>query len=307
MRKAVLIGMLFCLILMPAFSQKKTELLIGTASMGGAFYPMGQGIANLVNKYSNSYSMTPIVTGGAVENPRLIDAGEVDFAITNANLAYFAWAGTAPYTKKMNISSVASLYPSVMHMAVLANSPINDFGDLKGKRVAVGPAGGGTIDILKVLLDEYGMTLKDITPSYLAYADGFSELSDGNVDAAFALSGYPASAVMQIIATKQIKFITIQPAKLESILKKYPYYTDITVSKDVYKTQKDAIMLGVQNVLIAKKDLPVDMVYAITKAVFDNLPEFAAANANAKQIDLKKASQVPTPLHPGAEKYFSQK
>jgi hypothetical protein len=306
-KKLVLIALIVALIAAPVFGQKKTELLMGTASMGGAFYPVGQGIANLVTKYSGSFSMVPVVTGGAVENPRLTDSGDVDFAITNANIAYFAFMGTAPYTKKLNIASVASLYPSVLHMAVPANSSINDFGDLKGKRVAVGPAGGGTLDILKVLLEEYGMTIKDITPSYLAYGDGFSEMSDGNVDAAFALSGYPASAVMQTVATKAIKFIAIQPAKLESIIKKYPYYTDITITKDVYKTQKDAVMIGVQNVLIVRKDLPVDTVYAITKALFDNLPEFAAANANAKQIDIKKASQVPTPLHAGAEKYFAGK
>jgi len=307
MKKLIMILAIVAIIASPAFGQKKTELLMGTASMGGAFYPVGQGIANLVTKYSGNFSMVPVVTGGAVENPRLIDSGDVDFAITNANIAYFAYTGTAPYTKKLNIASVASLYPSVLHMAVPANSSINDFGDLKGKRVAVGPAGGGTLDILKVLLDEYGMTIKDITPSYLAYGDGFSEMSDGNVDAAFALSGYPASAVMQTVATKAIKFITVQPAKLESIIKKFPYYTDITVTKDVYKTQKDAVLIGVQNVLIVKKDMSADTVYAITKALFDNLPEFAAANANAKQIDIKKAAPVPPPLHPGAEKYFASK
>ena len=151
------------------------------------------------------------------------------------------------------------------------------------------------------------MTMKDITPSYLAYGDGFSEMSDGNVDAAFALSGYPAAAVMQTVATKAIKFIEVAPAKLESIMKKYPYYTDITVDKTVYKTAKDAVMIGVQNVLIVKKSLSEDAAYKITKAFFDNLPEFAAANANGKQIDIKKAVQVPVPLHAGAEKYFAGK
>jgi len=306
-KKFVLILAIVALMAAPAFGQKKTELLMGTASMGGAFYPVGQGISNLVTKYSGSYSMVPVVTGGAVENPRLIDAGDVDFAITNANIAYFAYMGTAPYTKKIDIACVGSLYPSVLHMAVLANSPIKDFGDLKGKRVAVGPAGGGTLDILKVLLEEYGMTIKDITPSYLAYGDGFSEMSDGNVDAAFALSGYPAAAVMQTVATKAIKFIEVAPAKLDSIIKKYPYYTDITVAKEVYKTQKDAVLIGVQNVLIVKKSMSADTVYAITKALYDNLPEFAAVDANAKQINIKKAAQVPTPLHPGAEKYFAGK
>ncbi|HWR12405.1 MAG TPA: hypothetical protein VN445_11315 [Rectinemataceae bacterium] len=111
MKKLVLILAIIALIASSAFGQKKTELLMGTASMGGAFYPLGQGIANLVSKYSGGYAMVPVVTGGAVENPRLI-------------------------------ACLASLYPSVLHMAVPANSPIKSFGDLNGKRVAVGPAGG---------------------------------------------------------------------------------------------------------------------------------------------------------------------
>jgi len=132
-------------------------------------------------------------------------------------------------------------------------------------------------------------------------------MADGNVDAAFALSGYPASAVMQTVATSEIKFIEVNPAKLASIIKKYPYYTDITIDKAVYKTKKDAVLIGVQNVLIVKKSLSDDAVYKITKALFDNLPEFAAANANAKQINIKKAAQAPIPLHAGAEKYFAGK
>jgi len=307
MKKLILIIAIIACVIAPTFGQKKTELLIGTASMGGAFYPVGQGISNLVTKYSGNFSMTPVVTGGAVENPRLIASGDIDLGITNANIAYFAYAGTDPYNKKLDIAAIASLYPSVLHMAVPAKSAINDFSDLKGKRVAVGPAGGGTLDILKVLLEEYGMTMKDITPSYLAYGDGFSEMADGNVDAAFALSGYPASAVMQTVATNEIKFISINPAKLASIIKKYPYYTDITIDKSVYKTKKDAVLIGVQNVLIVKKTLSEDAVYKITKALFDNLPEFAAPNANAKQISLKMASKTPIPLHAGAEKYFSGK
>lgn len=305
MKRIVSILLLAAIILLPAAAQKKTELLIGTASMGGAFYPVGQGIANLVTKYSPKFSMVPVVTGGAVENPRLVVGGDVDIAITNANIAYFAHSGSAPYDKKLDIACVASLYPSVLHMVVLAKSSINNFADLKGKRVAVGPAGGGTLDILKVLLEEYGMTMKDITPSYLAYGDGFSEMADGNVDAAFALSGYPAAAVMQTIATNKIKFIEIEPGKLASIMKKYPYYSDITIGKDVYKTDSEAVLIGVQNVLIVKRTLPEDTVFQITKALFDNLPEFAAANANAKQIDPRKASQVPIPLHPGAQKFYS--
>lgn len=305
MKKLVLVSVIIALLVSPVLAQKKTELLIGTASMGGAFYPVGQGIANLVTKYSKNFSMVPVVTGGAPENPRLLISGDIDIAITNANYAFFAWSGLPPYNQKMDVACVAALYSSVFHMVTLEKSSIRTIADLKGKRVAVGPAGGATIDIIKVILDEYGMTIKDFTPSYLAYGDGFSEMSDGNIDAAFALSGYPAAAVMQTVATNKIRFIEIDPAKFAAIVKKYPYYTDITVPKEVYKTESDAVLIGVRNVLIVKRTTPDETVYQITKALFDNLPEFAEANANAKQIDRIKASQVPIPLHPGAQRYYS--
>jgi TRAP transporter TAXI family solute receptor len=307
MKKLVLILLIVSSAISPVFGQKKTQLIIGTASMGGAFYPVGQEIANLVTKYSDNFSMVPVVTGGAVENPRLLISGDIDIGITNANIAYFAYSGLPPYDKKLDIACVASLYPSVLHIATLAKSSIKSIADLKGKRLAVGPAGGGTLDILKAILDAYGMTIKDIVPSYLSYEDGFSQMADGNVDAALALSGYPASAVMQTIATNKIRFIEIEQDKLASIMRKYSYYSDITVNKNVYKTDNDVVMIGVQNVLIVKRSMPEDAVYKITKAVFDNLPEFAASNANGKQIDKVKAAQVPIPMNPGALKYFQGK
>jgi len=287
-------------------SSSATHLRIGTASMGGAYYPMGQGIANLVNEYDKGVSMVPIVTDGSVQNPRLVDNGQVDLALTNANLAYFAYNGLKPYNKKLNVRAIATLYPSVEHMITLANSPINNISDLKGKKVAVGPAGGGTLPILEAMLNAYGLSMKDITPSYLSYADGFTQLADGNVDAAFALAGYPTSAVMQIVATHKIKFIKIDPDKLNSILKKYSYYSKIVIPKDVYKLSSDATVIGVHNILLVSTKLDKQEVYEITKAVFDHLSEFAASNANAKQISLAKAPDTPIPLAAGAAEYFKK-
>ena len=162
------------------------ELRIGTASLGGAFYPMGQSISNLVNKYAgDGISMVPVVTGGSVQNPRLIDSGEVEIAITNNNLAVLATEGKGPYKSgAIDIAAVAALHPSVLHMIVLDSSDIRTMEDLKGKRVAVGPAGGGTLGFLNFLLPLHDMTLEDMTPSFLSYSDGFSQLADGNVDAA---------------------------------------------------------------------------------------------------------------------------
>lgn len=175
---------------------------------------------------------------------------------------------------------------------------------LWGKKIAAGPAGGGTLPILKALLESEGLSIDDVVPSYLSYSDGFSQLSDGNVDIALALSGYPASSVLELTATTDIRFIDIEEDRIEKILSEYPYYSKIIVPKETYGLDKDAVALGVKNTLIVNNDISEDDVYNITKAIFDNLDEFQEANANAKQIELESAKNTAIPLHPGAKKYF---
>lgn len=284
------------------------EMRIGTASQGGAFYPVGQAIATLVTKHGEGLSMVPVVTEGSVQNPRLVKSGEVEIAITNNNLAVLANKGAGPYAKggAMNLRGIGALHPSILHMMTLADSSIETAGDLKGKRVAVGPAGGGTIPFLNQVLGLYGLTIEDITPSFLSYNDGFSQLADGNVDAAFALSGYPAGAVMQAQANKELKHIKIDADKMAEALKKYPNYDNVIVPKDIYGTAEDGSVLGVANVLIVDAGMSDDVAFRITRSIYGNMDEFRAANALAKQIEPERSKSLKIPLHPGAAKFFGQ-
>ena len=128
------------------------------ASQGGAFYPVGQAISSLVGEHADGLTMVPVVTQGSVQNPRLVNSGEVDIAITNNNLAVLANKGVGPYKTggAMNLRAIGSLHFSVLHMMTLDSSEINSVADLKGKRVAVGPAGGGTIPFMGQVLGLYG-------------------------------------------------------------------------------------------------------------------------------------------------------
>ncbi|WP_323765356.1 TAXI family TRAP transporter solute-binding subunit [Marinovum sp.] len=284
------------------------EMRVGTASLGGAFYPIGQGISNLVNKYAEGdISMVPVVTGGSVQNPRLVASGEVEIAITNNNLAKLAVAGKGPYSAgALDIKAVAALHPSVLHMITLEGSDIETFEDLKGKRVAVGPAGGGTLGFLNFLLPLHDMAVDDITPSFLSYADGFSQLTDGNVDAALALSGYPAGAVMQASAGATLNHIGFSEGKLEEALAANAAYNVVTIPADVYGTAADGTVIGVNNMLIAPASADADTIEAIVRAVFDNLEEFKAENANARQITPEASKTLAIPLHEGAARYFGE-
>lgn len=305
MRTLIFAAALSALGAAPAIAE---ELRIGTASLGGAFYPMGQSISNLVNKHAGGdISMVPVVTGGSVQNPRLLDNGEVEIAITNNNLAKLAVEGAGPYSSgAIDIKAVAALHPSVLHMITLENSDIQTFEDLKGKRVAVGPAGGGTLGFLNFLLPLHDMSVDDITPSFLSYSDGFSQLADGNVDAALALSGYPAGAVMQAAAGADLKFIGFSDGKIAAALDANSAYNTVTIPADVYGTSTDGTVLGVNNMLIAPTSADADVIEAIVRAVFENLDEFRAENANAKQIDPEASKALAIDLHDGAKRYFGE-
>ena len=303
--KAIAIGAALC----APVALSAEELRIGTASLGGAFYPVGQGISNLVNKYAGGgLRMVPVVTGGSVQNPRLVGKGEVDIAITNNNLAVLALNGKGPYKSgKIDIRAVAAIHPSVLHMMVVDSSPIKTFADIKGKRVAVGPAGGGTLGFMRFLLALNGMTFKDIKPSFLGYGDGFSQMSDGNVDASFALSGFPAAAVMQAGATKKLRFIELGDGMMAKAVARNPAFSEVKIPASVYKTAKDGVAIGVSNMLFVKASMPEEKVYRIVKAMFDHLDEFKKENASARQIVPAQSLKLNIPLHPGAERYFKKK
>ena len=152
-------------------------------------------------------------------------------------------------------------------MMTLENSSINTINDLKEKRIAIGPAGGGTIPFTKQILGLHGLTIKDIKPVFLSYADGFSQLADGNVDAAFALSGYPAGAVVQAQVNKKLKFIKLASGKMEQGLNKYKNYNKVVIPKSAYKTDEDGIVFGVNNMLVTNWEMDAVKIYKITKAI----------------------------------------
>ncbi len=284
----------------------QTELHLGAATLGGAYFPIGQGISNLVNQHADEFTMVPIVTRGAIENPRLVSVGDIEVGMTNADLAYFGYQGQPPYESELRILAAGALHPSMLHLAIRADSDLNSIPDLRGRRVALGPAGGTTVAFARLLLDAYGMTFGDIVPSFLSYTDGFSQLGDGNVDAAFALAGIPAAAVLQARATQELRFITIEPDIFGGIVEANPYYYTVTLPTSVYDTATEITVLAVDNILVVSADESADTVFSIVSAVYSNLDELRRTNAIAEQINPEQSLRLPIPLHPGAVRYFEQ-
>jgi len=280
------------------------EFRVGTAGLGGAYYPLGQGISNLVTQHAPGIAMVPIVTRGAIENPRLVSIGDLEFGLTNADFGFFAYDGRQPYLERQEIRAAGALHPSVLHLITSTNTGLESFAELRGRRIAVGPAGGTTFYLTQMLLAAHGMTLDDVIVSFLSYSDGFGQLSDGNVDAAFALAGYPAGAVLQAGATQDLRFLRIEPAVAEAVVTENSYYSIVHVPADVYDTEEDGIAFAVDNILVVNANAEPDSVYAVVSAIYDNLPELRRSNAVARQIDPSRSTRLAVPLHAGAQRYF---
>ncbi|NNE88059.1 MAG: TAXI family TRAP transporter solute-binding subunit [Silicimonas sp.] len=284
----------------------QTELRIGTASLGGAYYPMGQALSANVNNFADGYTMVPIVTGGGLENPRLVASGEVDVALAPASLSFLAVGGKGPYKEALNIQALGALHSSVLHIVTLPGNGIDSIADLKGRTVAVGPAGGGTLGLMRNLFKLYGMTMDDITPSFLSYADGMSQLADGNVDASFALAGFPTGAVAQIAATNELKFLELGADKMKEVVDTYSFYTSIEIPADVYGNQSPISVIGSPNLLIANGDMDPALAETLTQAIYGNMEALIAENALAAKIVPEQSLSLPIPLHPGAEAFHAK-
>ena len=306
MVRICVISVLFIMILACAPANDRQEIRLGTAALGGAYYPLGQGLSSLVTQHLDGVSMVPIVTRGAVENPRLIARGDIEVALTNADLAYFAYDGQRPYGEPLNILAAGALHPSVLHLISRADGEISTFQQLEGKRIALGAAGGPTVSLARLLLEAHGMSLDDVVPSFLSYSDGFSQLGDGNIDAAFALAGYPAAGVLQTRATQDLSFIQIDSEIMAQFIIDNPYYYLVDMSKEVYDTNMGSILLAVPNILIVSTNANADSVFGIVESIYGNLQQLQQTNAIAQQIDLSQIEHLPIPLHPGASRYFMQ-
>lgn len=293
----------------PTTGNKPKILAIGTAGMGGTYYPVGVGLGNIIEKYIPDVSVSVELTGGTMENPPLVAQDELELAIANEHLALFALEGRAPFDnlKSNNVAALAGgLNKGILHYATMANSGIETPEDLKGKRIAVGPQGNGSIPVIQDVLAFYGIEWNEITPTYLNYSEGMQALIDGTVDCAIAQAGLPTPAIVELAAGNHDYKILNFPNR-DKLLEEYPYYVPADIPAGTYDGQdEDLEVIATQNMFIVNSNLDEELVYEITKALFEHIDELYAAHASAECLTLEVAPKTVVPLHPGAARYYME-
>ena len=307
------VSLAFCLAFaVQATAAEKVFLTLASGSPGGAYYPLGGGMAVVIQKTVEGFRCAAESTGASVENSRLVGNGDSDMGMVMGSVGYNASQGKAPFEKKYEVVSLFQMYPAPQHLVTTAQSGIKKIADLKGKRVSIDVPGSGCSTMSKIILEEAGFNLeKDLKIANLSQTESVQALKDGVIDATFFNFAYPGSAVMDLAATRDIVLVPVEQKLLDQILKKHPYYVKIVIPGKTYaKVDNDVLCLGDSNVMIANKKMKDDVAYKIVKAIYTNVNEgqWALKNVHpiAAQLTPQNAVNSPLPFHPGAVKYFKE-
>ena len=283
--------------------------IFATGGTSGTYYPLGGAMATIINGAVEGTNITVQSTGASKENIMLVSKGEADYAIVQNDVLDYANNGVQLFEgeKVEGVSTVASIYPEIVQLVVGADSGIKTVADLKGKRVSIGDAGSGVEANAIQVLEAYGMTVDDIKVSRLSFKESGNAFKDNQLDAFFVTAGVPNTAIVELAVTRPINLLNIDGAEAEKLVAAHPFYTTITIPKDVYSTPTDINTIAVRALIICRSDLNEGEVYNFTKALYDNLTAVGEAHAKGKEILLEQAKDgVTVDLHPGAAKYFSE-
>jgi TRAP transporter TAXI family solute receptor len=233
-------------------------------------------------------------------------------AILQNDIAFYALKGVKPMFDKAiaNMRGMTSLYEEHIQIQARKDANIRSPKDLKGKRVAVGPLGSGTEQNTIQILEAYGLTFADLgRVERLTATESGDYLKDGRIDAAFYTTGVGAAALVDVAMMIDTVLVPVDSAHADLLIKKYPFYSKTFVPKGSYKgVDQDVPAVAVLAILVTRAELEEDVVYKITKAMYENIKDIERAHAKGKEVKLEKATVgMPIPLHPGAEKYFKEK
>ncbi len=288
------------------------KMKIFTGGTGGVYYPIGNALAELLNKYSKGRIEASAQSSGAsVANVKALEAGDAHLIFVQNDIAYYAYKGIYMFegSPAKSIRGVATLYPEIVQIVVRADSGIKSVYDLAGKRVAIGAAGSGTAVEAELILKGSGVWDK-ITVQNLDFRQAAEALKLGQVDAAFVVAGIPTAAVAELAVTTPVNLVEVPDEVINKLVSQgYRFFIPIVVPKETYNGMtSDVKTVAVMAMLAVRSDVPDDVVYMLLDIMFSHLSELQQAHARAKAIALDKAlNGMSIPLHPGAIKYYQEK
>jgi TRAP transporter TAXI family solute receptor len=296
-----------------AYAQQKT-MSIGTGGTGGVYYPLGGAIANVLSKNLPNVQATAEVTGGSVDNLKLIGTGQSELGFAMADAALDAYKGEDKFKSgKIPLQALLVVYPNRMHVVTIESTGINTMADLKGKRVSTGSPGSATEVMAFRVIEAAGLDKdKDLKRERLGVAESVNAIKDGKIDAFFWVGGVPTASVTDLAATPGVKIKLIDHADIvDKMNAKYgKLYSAGTIKAGTYPGyDKDNKNTEVWNIILTGNKMSDDDAYNIVKTLVEKKADIVAVHKEAESFSLDNQIQErsPIPFHPGALKYFKER
>ncbi|MBO0585977.1 TAXI family TRAP transporter solute-binding subunit [Sporosarcina sp. E16_8] len=281
-------------------------LSVLTGGTTGTYYPLGGSFADYITE-ATGVKTTAEVSQASAANMTALQDGKGDIAFVQTDIAYYASKGELMFEgeKIDNVSAIGALYPETVQLVTLEKSGIKTYADLKGKNVSVGAPGSGTYANAEQLLEIHGLTMDDIKAQSLDFGESTESLQAGQIDAAFITAGTPTGAVEGLNAVASVYVVPVEDAKADELIKKYPYYAKEIIPSGTYGMAAETPAVSVGAMLVIQNEIPEDLAYEITKAIYDNASKLQ--HAKGKLIKAENGlNGIGITVHPGAQKYFDE-
>lgn len=287
-------------------------MTFGTADTGGSMYPAGAAVSQVWTNNVEGVKCNTQTSTGSFQNCQDVSIGEVDVAVATSDVVLNAYNGTGKFAdigKLDNLRVIGAVYTSVLSGVALKSSGLTYIHELLGKRVAVGPAASATENATLAAFGVMGIDSSNTSLENLGLGDGADSVGDGILDAAFGFAGLPIGGQLNLAATKEIQVLDMTQEEIDKVLAGNAAYIQTKIPAGTYTGQdNDANTFGVKCLIIVTADMDADLVYDLCKAMNEHTEELAAGNALLKDMTDPSflCTQMPIPLHDGAQKYYSE-
>lgn len=309
-----IVGLLFCLLPLIAGSAEQQFISIGTGGLTGVYYPTGGAICRLLNMGRQAHGIRCSVesTGGSIFNLNTIASGELDFGIAQSDMQFYAYEGSSKFSEQganRSLRAVFSIHGEPFTVMARDDSGIKAFADLKGKRVNIGNPGSGQRGTMEVLMQKLGWSREDFKlASELKATEQARALCDNKIDAMIYIVGHPNASIKEAATACDAHLVPVEGAIVDELVAAHSYYAQAVIPGGMYLgSDSDTRTFGGKATLVTSAKVDEKVVYALVKAVFENLDNFRQlhpAFEHLKATEMLKGNSAP--FHAGALKYYKE-
>jgi TRAP transporter TAXI family solute receptor len=286
-----------------------TRLRLSTGFPNGTWDMIGQALAKAYTERLPDVTATGTPNDDLEGQADAIEHGDADLALEDAETAYVAYSKgtTSDPTPHREVRAIAVLFSTAVQIVARRDAAIVRIADLRGRRVDVGAKGSPVERAARLILQSHGLSYSAVQPVY-GVADPAAELRAGTLDARFFYAPFQQPVVSDIARSVEVRFLPLEPRTIAAIQDEHHFLKSITLPAATYRNQnEDILTVGMDVLLLCRRDLADRLVYDLTTVLFDSVPALRRAHEAASGIDPDRGPTASVPLHPGAARYYRER